>query len=83
MQGKDREKDEWVQAFLEKIRHEINTPLAVIKGYTELIEESLGVDTDPEIRKFLHIIKDNVERLEESTDSVMTMEGLLEVVKEN
>jgi len=61
-------------AFLQELRHEINTPLAVIKGYTELIQEKLGEDMDPEIKRYLQLIMSNIERLEESTETVLNRE---------
>ncbi len=68
--------------FIEAIRNEINTPLAVIKGYTELIEDKFWDKMDPDLKRFLRVIKENIERLEESTESVMTKESLLDILKE-
>ena len=68
--------------FIEAIRNEVNTPLAVIKGYTELIEDKFWDKMDPNLKRFLRVIKENIERLEESTESVMTKESLLDILKE-
>ena len=58
-------------AFLQEVQHEINTPLAVIKGYTELIGEKLGDDVDPEIKRYLRVIMRNIDRLESATETAL------------
>lgn len=58
--------------FLQDIQHEINTPLTVIKGYTELIEEKLGDGVDPEINRYLQVIMRNIDRLESATETALT-----------
>lgn len=68
---KTGERLEEKKAFLQELRHEINTPLAVIKGYTELIQEKLGESMDPELKRYLEVIMRNIERLEASTKKVL------------
>ncbi len=60
--------------FLQEVQHEINTPLAVIKGYAELIGEKLGDDVDPEIKRYLQVIMRNIDRLESATETALAKE---------
>jgi signal transduction histidine kinase len=50
---KDEKIDARLSEFLYELRHEVYTPLSVIKGYTELIGEKLVDMKDPEIKKYL------------------------------
>jgi signal transduction histidine kinase len=61
-------------AFVQELRHEINTPLAVIRGYAELIEEKLGTEVDPEVKRYLQVIMRNIDRLESATESILVKE---------
>lgn len=45
--------------FVDNVSHELNTPLAAIKGYVETLEGEAG----PEHRSYLGIIKRNTDRL--------------------
>ena len=63
-------------AFLQTLRHEVNTPLAVLKGYTELTEDKLIDYFDPEVAKFLIVMKKNIARLENLTAKLMTLESI-------
>ena len=48
--------------ILEYLMHELNTPLTVIKGYIEIIQDQ-NMD-NPEITKYLKTIWKNAERIE-------------------
>jgi len=63
----DRLKEE----FISVAAHELKTPMTALQGYTELLlDESVG--EMPEIQKrFLEIIKTNVERLAELADDLL------------
>jgi len=63
-------------AFLQTFRHEVNTPLAVLKGYTELTEGKLVDYFDPDVTEFLIVMKRNIERLESLTKRLMTLESI-------
>ncbi len=79
-------KDERISArlseFLYELRHEVYTPLSVIKGYTELIGEKLEDTKDPEVKQYLQIIMKNIDRLEAFTEKILTIESLVESLKE-
>ncbi len=68
--------DELLIAFLNTLRHEVNTPLAVLKGYTELTEDKLIGYFDPDVAKFLIVMKRNIARLENLTKKLMTLESI-------
>lgn len=57
-----------LEKLLYDMKHEVNTPLSVIKGYTELLQEK---DLDPETREFIEIMMRNIERLEKATKKVL------------
>jgi len=78
----DNKEDIRLMAFLKVLRHEINTPLSVIRGYTDLIIEQYGNELDPEVYRFMQTIRRNIERLEASTESALTLESLKESLEE-
>jgi signal transduction histidine kinase len=80
--NKDEKIDARLSEFLQELRHEVYTPLSVIKGYTELIGEKLVDTKDPEIKKYLHVIMKNIDRLEAFTEKLLTIETLMESLKE-
>ena len=79
---KDEKNDARLAEFLYELRHEVYTPLSVIKGYTELIGEKLVDMKDPEIKKYLNAINKNIDRLEAFTEKILTIESLMESLKE-
>jgi len=79
---KDEKTDARLAEFLHELRHEVYTPLSVIKGYTELIGEKLVDTKDPEIKKYLNAINKNIDRLEAFTEKILTIESLMESLKE-
>ena len=79
---KSEKGDVRLAAFLYELRHEVYTPLSVIKGYTELIELKFGDTSDPEIKQYLHVIMKNIERLEAFTEKILTIESLMESLNE-
>ncbi len=68
--------DDLLIAFLNTLRHEVNTLLAVLKGYTELTEDKLVDYFDPDVAKFLIVMKRNIARLENLTKKLMTLESI-------
>ena len=78
----DNKEDIRLMAFLKVLRHEINTPLSVIRGYTDLIIEQYGNELDPEVYRFMQTIRRNIERLEASTEGALTLESLKESLEE-
>lgn len=79
---KDEKIDDRLAEFLYELRHEVYTPLSVIKGYTELIGEKLVDTQDPEIKQYLQVIMKNINRLEAFTEKILTIESLMESLKE-
>ena len=79
-------KDERINArlseFLYELRHEVYTPLSVIKGYMELIGEKLEDTQDPELKQYLQVIMKNIDRLEAFTEKILTIESLMESLTE-
>ncbi len=57
-----------VDDLLKEVLHEVNTPLSVLKGYTELLNGK--EDIDPETKEFLEIMMRNIERLEDASERV-------------
>lgn len=55
----DRAKSEWVST----VSHELRTPLTSIKGYTDLIYAGAVGPTNESQKRFLDIIKNNIDRL--------------------
>ncbi len=72
----DNKEDIRLKAYLKVLRHEINTPLSVIRGYTDLIIEQYGNELNPDVSRFMETIRRNLDRLEESTENMMTIEEL-------
>lgn len=79
---KDEKIDDRLAEFLYELRHEVYTPLSVIKGYTELIGEKLEDMKDPEVKQYLDVIMKNINRLEAFTEKILTIESLMESLKE-
>ena len=79
---KDEKIDARLSEFLHELRHEVYTPLSVIKGYTELIGEKLVDTQDPELKQYLDVIMKNIDRLEAFTEKILTIESLMESLKE-
>ncbi|MCK5670842.1 hypothetical protein KAI10_05630 [Candidatus Bathyarchaeota archaeon] len=79
---KDGKIDARLAEFLYELRHEVYTPLSVIKGYTELVGEKLVDMQDPELKQYLDVIMKNIDRLEAFTEKILTIESLMESLKE-
>jgi two-component system, OmpR family, phosphate regulon sensor histidine kinase PhoR len=61
--------------FVINVSHELRTPLASIQGYTETLIDGAIHDPDNNIR-FLHIIRQNAERLGRLTADLLTLSGI-------
>lgn len=53
--------------ILDVINHELNTPLTVIRGYMELLEQT----SEGEEKLYIDTIMKNVERLEKAPNNIM------------
>jgi len=58
--------------FVENVSHELNTPLAAIKGYVETLAEEIG----PEHHKYLEIVRRHTERLINIVKDLLTLSEL-------
>ena len=58
--------------FVINVSHELRTPLASIQGYTETLLDGAIYDSEHNIR-FLHIIRQNAERLGRLTADLLTL----------
>ncbi|MBA3973541.1 MAG: hypothetical protein C0504_04890 [Candidatus Solibacter sp.] len=61
--------------FVINVSHELRTPLASIQGYTETLIDGALHDPENNIR-FLHIIRQNAERLGRLTADLLTLSGI-------
>ncbi len=58
-------------SFLTTVSHELRTPLTAIKGYTELLESSLGTEADQAQTMFVNTIQRNVARMVQLVNSLI------------
>ena len=64
------EADRQKAAFVHDVSNEIRTPLTVISGFAQLLDnDMLGVD---ERIKFVNLIRENVERLTNTMDDILS-----------
>lgn len=61
--------------FVINVSHELRTPLASIQGYTETLIDGAIHDPEHNVR-FLHIIRQNAERLGRLTADLLTLSGI-------
>ena len=60
----DRQKDETLEAFHRRLRHDLRTPLNAIKGYSELLIEDMDADG-------AHPLRGDLTKLKESADHLL------------
>lgn len=60
--SKDKEMDTLRKQFIAQVSHELQTPLSIIKGYVEALEDGL-VDSDEERTEYYGIINEESEKL--------------------
>ena len=68
----ERESEKIKSAFLSNISHELNTPLSVIKGFTQTMLEKREI-AEPERNEFLKIMDEEIDRLERIIEDLMDM----------
>lgn len=59
--------------FIMGISHDLKTPLALVKGYAEALEEDLG-DAGPNASSYLGIIKSKADQLEDMIEDLIDFE---------
>lgn len=72
---KKEEIDKQRQEFIGNVSHELKTPIALIKGYAEGLQE--GISDDPEsMAYYLEVICDETERMNRMVKSLLTLNEL-------
>jgi len=61
--------------FVANVSHELKTPLTLIKGYIETLEDR-AIDDKEKARKFISIIKEHAERLGNIIDDLLSLSEL-------
>lgn len=62
--------------FVGNASHELRTPLTSIKGYLEMVKEDLKAERFEQIGSFLNIISDNVNRLIDLVNDLLSVNAL-------
>ena len=72
---KKQQIDEMRKEFIANVSHELKTPLALIQGYAEGLEE--GVSDDPESRQFYcEVIRDEADKMNTMVKKLLTLTQL-------
>jgi signal transduction histidine kinase len=61
--------------FVANVSHELKTPLTLIKGYIETLEDK-GIDGEGKAQKFISIIKEHTDRLSNIIDDLLSLSEL-------
>ncbi len=69
----DRQKDESLEAFHRRLRHDLRTPLNAIKGYGELLIEDMPADDEHPLRLDLTKLKESADQLLGQIDAMAAL----------
>ena len=69
----DRRKDENLDDFYRRLRHDLRTPLNAIKGYSELLVEDLGEQSEDPLRGDLEKLKGSADQLLGQIDAMTAL----------
>ena len=69
----DRQKDESLEAFHRRLRHDLRTPLNAIKGYSELLLEDMDTDATHPLRLDLTKLKESADQLLGQIDAMAAL----------
>ena len=69
----DRQKDESLEAFHRRLRHDLRTPLNAIKGYSELLLEDMDTDATHRLRLDLTKLKESADQLLGQIDAMAAL----------
>ncbi|MFZ5517359.1 MAG: hybrid sensor histidine kinase/response regulator [Candidatus Zhuqueibacterota bacterium] len=76
-----KEVEELKQEILFKLSHEIRTPIAVVKGVSELISSSKNMSID-DLHQMAQILSHGSNRLEKLINKFLTVKSLAEILQE-
>ena len=68
-----RGQGENVEAFQHRLRHDLRSPLNVIKGYSELLIEDMDADNNRPLREDLTKLRDSANQLLAQIDAIVTL----------
>jgi adenylate cyclase len=68
-----RGQGENVEAFQHRLRHDLRSPLNVIKGYSELLIEDMDSDNNRPLREDLTKLRDSANQLLAQIDAIVTL----------
>ena len=71
--AKERQLNELKQHFISMVSHEFRTPLFLISGTAELLENGLMADAKDPKREEFKVIKDNIKRLSETLSDIVLL----------
>lgn len=63
-------------SLLAMAAHDLRTPLAIIQGYSQLLETSLSAESDPTIREYLTTIVAHAESLRNGIENLVALDQL-------
>ena len=69
----DRQKDETLEAFHRRLRHDLRTPLNAIKGYSELLIEDMDAGGEHPLRLDLRKLKESADQLLGQIDAMVAL----------
>jgi adenylate cyclase len=69
----DRQKEETLEAFHRRLRHDLRTPLNAIKGYSEILIEDLAADDEHPLRLDLTKLKKSADQLLGQIDAMAAL----------
>ena len=69
----DRQKDETLETFHRRLRHDLRTPLNAIKGYSELLIEDMETDREHPLRAGLIKLKASADQLLGQIDTMAAL----------
>ena len=69
----DRQKDETLETFHRRLRHDLRTPLNAIKGYSELLIEDMETDGEHPLRAGLIKLKASADQLLGQIDTMAAL----------
>lgn len=73
--SKDKEMDTLRKQFIAQVSHELQTPLSVIKGYVEALEDGI-TDSEEERQEYYGIISDESEKMSSMIKELLALSAL-------